>query len=122
MKRFGWVAAWRSVRNGAYLLVVVAAWSAAFPQQARAAQLQTYAIFEIAASADGGAVADKLRSTSLGNCLQLVIGTHARDVFVHIACDETTQDSKYLEKALLDLSRTEGIVRATIVALKQGTS
>jgi hypothetical protein len=118
MKRFDWVTAWRSARTGAFLLVV----AAAFPQQTQAAQVQTYVIFEIAASSDQTTVADKLRSTSLGNCLQLVVGQHARDVFVHIACDESGQDTSYLEKAFLQLSRVEGIARATIVALKQGTN
>jgi len=122
MKRFDWVAAWHSTRTGAYLLAVAAACAAAFPQQARAAQVQTYVIFEIAASSDQNAVADKLRSTSLGNCLQLVVGQRARDVFVHIACDESGQDSKFLEKAFFDLSRIEGIARTTIIALKQGTN
>jgi hypothetical protein len=115
MKRFDWVTAWRSARTGAFLLVV----AAAFPQQTQAAQVQTYVIFEIAASSDQTTVADKLRSTSLGNCLQLVVGQHARDVFVHIACDESGQDTSYLEKAFLQLSRVEGIARATIVALKR---
>ncbi|MGZ5841117.1 MAG: hypothetical protein ACXWJ8_04185 [Xanthobacteraceae bacterium] len=122
MKRFDWVAAWRGARTGVCLLAVAAACAAALPQQALAAQVQTYVIFEVAASSDQNAVAEKLRSTSLGNCLQLVVGQHARDVFVHIACDESGQDSKYLEQAFLQLSGVDGIARATIVALKQGTN
>ena len=122
MRRFDWVAARRSTRTGAYLLATAAACSAAFPQQTLAAQIQTYVIFEIAASSDQTAVTEKLRSTSLGNCLQLVVGQQARDVFVHIACDESGQDSKYLETAFLKLSGIPGIARATIVALKQGTN
>jgi hypothetical protein len=122
MKRFDWVADGLGARTGAYLLAVAAACAAAFPQQALAAQVQTYVIFEIAKSSDQNAVAEKLRSTNLGNCLQLVVGQHARDVFVHIACDESGQDSSYLEKALLQLSRVDGIARATMVSLKQGTN
>jgi hypothetical protein len=57
-----------------------------FPQQTLAAQVQTYVIFEVAASSDQNAVAEKMRTTSLGNCLQLVVEQHARDVFVHITC------------------------------------
>ena len=122
MKRFDSVAAWLGARTGAYLLAVAAACAAVFPQQALAVQVQTYVIFEIAASSDQNAAAEKLRSTSLGNCLQLVVGQHARNVFVHIACDESGQDLSYLEKALLQLSRVDGIARATIVALKQGSN
>ena len=122
MKRFDWVAARLGTRTGAYLLAIAAACAAAFPQQALAVQVQTYVIFEIAASSDQTAAAEKLRSTSLGNCLQLVVGQHARDVFLHIACDESGPDSNYLDKALLQLSRVDGIALATIVALKQGTN
>jgi hypothetical protein len=117
MKRFDWVAAWRSA-----LLAVATACSAAFPQQTLAAQVETYVIFEIAASSDQNAVADKLRSTNLNNCLQLVVGQHLRDVFVHIACDESGQDSKYVEQAFLKLSGIPGIARATIATLKQGAN
>jgi len=78
MKRVDWVSAWRSARTGAYVLAVATACSAAFPQQTLAAQVETYVIFEVAASADQTAVAEKLRSTSLNNCLQLVVGQHAR--------------------------------------------
>jgi len=122
MKRVDWVSAWRSARTGAYVLAVATACSAAFPQQTLAAQVETYVIFEVAASADQTAVAEKLRSTSLNNCLQLVVGQHARDVFVHVACDESGQDSKYLEQAFLKLSGIPGIARATIVALKQAAN
>jgi hypothetical protein len=81
---------------------------------ALAAQVQAYGIFEIVPSSDGNAVAEKLRSTSLRNCLQLVVGRHARDIFVHIACDE-----RDLSEGFLELSRVDGISRATIVSLKR---
>lgn len=84
------------------------------PRAAFAAQLQAYAIFEIAPSSDDNAVAEKLRSTSLRNCLQLLVGRQARDVFVHIACDD-----RDLNEAFSELSRVNGISRATLVALKR---
>jgi hypothetical protein len=59
---------------------------------------------------------------SLGNCLQIVVGQHGRDVFVHIACDESGQDSKYFEKAFSDLSHVQGIARATVVTVKPSTN
>ena len=104
------------------MLAIATACSAAFPQQTLAAQVETYVIFEVAASSDQAGVAEKLRSTSLGNCLQLVVGQHARDVVVHIACDESGPDSKYLETAFIKLSGIPGIARATIAALKQGAN
>jgi hypothetical protein len=93
----------------------------AIAQQAFAAQVQAYAIFEFAPSANVSAAVEKLRSTSLGNCLQLVIGTNARDVFLHLACDERGVDTSYLNQAMIALSRVEGVSRATIVSLKHGT-
>jgi hypothetical protein len=89
------------------------------PQQALAATVQAYIVFETTASSDEGAAAEKLRSTSLANCLQLVVGSHARVVLVHIACDERGEPS-YLNQALLKLSGLDGIARATLVWLKQG--
>jgi hypothetical protein len=119
MKRSGPALAWRSARRAASLLAV-AVCCGAIPQQAFAAQVQAYVVFEIAASSDVSAAAEKLRSTSLSNCLQLVVGRHAQDVFVHIACDEREdrRDASYLNQAFLALSRVDGIDRATIVSLK----
>jgi len=79
--------------------------------------VQAYVIFEVGAAADDNATTERLRSTSLGNCKQLIIGRHARDVFVHIACDEQ-HGSTHLQQAMLDLSRVEGVVRATLVSVK----
>jgi hypothetical protein len=123
MKWSGRAHAWRSAPSAVSLLAVAAACCGAIPQQALAAQVQAYVIFEVAASSDVSAASEKLRSTSLGNCLQLIIGRHARDVFVHIACDERggRGDTSYLSQAVLALSRVDGIARATIVSLKQGT-
>jgi hypothetical protein len=85
-----------------------------------AAQVQAYVVFEVAGSSAVSTTADKLRSTSLGNCKQLVIGQHARDIFVHIACDEGNNTS-YLNQALLRLSQVDGIGRVSVISLKHGT-
>jgi hypothetical protein len=114
-----WVEAWRRARRDACLLTVAATCAVAFPQKTFAAQVQAYAIFEIGASSEAGAAADKLRSTSLANCLQLIVGRHARDVFVHIACDEQA-NTNYLGQAFLQLSGIDGIARANFVLLKRG--
>jgi hypothetical protein len=112
MKWFAQACAWENARRAAPLVVVlICCW--AIPQAALAAQLQAYAIFEIAPSSDENAAAEKLKSVSLRNCLQLVVGRHARDVFVHIACDE-----RDLNEGFLELSRVDGISRATVVLLK----
>jgi hypothetical protein len=111
----------QSARSAAAALAVAAACCGAIPQHALAAQVQAYVIFEIVASSNVSAVADKLRSTSLGNCLQLIFGSHARDIFVHIACDEEDRGgTSYLNRAFLALSRVDGVARATIVSLKHG--
>ena len=115
-----WIAAWQRAQRGACWLTVAAICVVAFPQNTFAGQVQAYVLFQIAASSDAGAAADKLRSTSLGNCLQLVIGHHARDVFVHIACDEQS-NTNYLSQAFVQLSGVEGIARANFLLLKQGT-
>lgn len=113
---------WLSARRAASLAAVAAACGGAIPQQALAAEVQAYVFFEIAASSEANAAADKLRSTSLGNCLQLIVGRHARDVFVHIACDERGDrgDTRFLNQAFLALSGVGGIARATIVSVKHG--
>src|SRR5262245_21423669 len=87
-----------SGRWAAWLSVVAAMCWGAIPPQAQAAQVQAYAIFEIAASTEVNAAAEKLRSTSLGNCRQLIVGTQGQDVFVHIACDDR---GDYLNQAFL---------------------
>jgi hypothetical protein len=111
--------AWRSMRRTASLLAVAAVCYGAMPQQAFAAMVQAYILFEIAAPSDVSAAAEKLRSTSLANCKQLILGHPARDVVVHIACDERG-DPSYLNQAMQKLARVDGIARATIVSVKQG--
>ena len=112
---------WKSSgRRAAYLLALAIAFCG-LPPPALAAVVQSYIVFEITASSDENATAEKLRSTSLANCLKQIVGRHMRVVFVHIACDERGDDPSYLDKALQSLSRIDGIARATLVSLKQGT-
>ena len=111
-----------SLHGSQYALALAVACFSAIPQQAAAAQVQAYAIFEVAPSANVNATVEKLRGTSLGNCLHLVIGTQARDVILHIACDESSTNTSYLNQAMVALSKIDGISRATIVSVKQGTS
>ena len=120
MTRSSWVEARRRMQRGAGWLTLAAICVVAFPQKAFAGQVEAYVLFQIAASSNAGAAADKLRSTSLANCLQLVVGHHARDVFVHIACDEQS-NTNYLSQAFVQLSGVEGVARANFVLLKQGT-
>ena len=51
-------------------------------------QVEAYVIFEKDAAADKAAVINELRSTSLQMCLQLVVGGHGPDIFVHLNCTE----------------------------------
>jgi hypothetical protein len=110
MKRSGWVHGWRSLRGAACLLAV----AGAFPQQTLADVVQGYVVFEIGGSSDTSATVEKLKK-SLGNCLQLIVGQHERNVFVHIACDERggPEDTRFFNQALTELSGIEGIVRAS---------
>jgi hypothetical protein len=89
------------LQGSQYALALAAVCFSAIPQQAAAAQVQAYAIFEVASSANVNATVEKLRGTSLGNCLHLVIGTQARDVILHIACDERSTDTSYLNQAMV---------------------
>lgn len=110
------------LQGSRYAFALAAACFSVVPQQAVAAQVQAYAIFEVAPSANVNAAVEKLRGTSLSNCLQLVIGAQARDVILHIACDERSTDTSYLNQAMVALAKVDGIFRATIVSVKQGTS
>jgi len=90
-------------------------------QPALAAQVQAYVIVDVAAASTASAAAEKLRSTSLGNCLQLILGSHARTVVLHLACDEDDRaDTRFLSQALVELSRVDGVARATIVSVRRG--
>lgn len=124
MKSSGRSYAWQSARFAASVLAVVAVCCGATPQQALAAQVQAYVIFEIATPSNMSAAVQNLRGTSLSNCLQLIIGSVGLDVLVHIACDERggRGDTSYLNQAFLALSRVDGVAGATIVSLKRDTN
>jgi hypothetical protein len=111
------------VRRGIYGIATLAAFSATIPHQAFAAQVQAYVLFELADFSGASVATEKLRSTSLGNCLQLIIGHHQQDVFIHLACDDSggSDDTSNLNRAMVDLSDVEGVARATIVSLKRGS-
>ena len=84
-------------RKVRYVLAATAAGFVANAQPALAAQVQAYVIVDVAAASNASAAAEKLRSTSLGNCLQLILGSHARTVVLHLACDEDDRaDTRFL--------------------------
>jgi len=113
----------RSRRKGAYVIAAAAPCLLLVSQPALAAQVQAYIMFDVAASSNVSAVAETLRSTSLGNCLQLIVGSQARTVVVHLACDEDDRaDTRFLSQAVIELSRVDGVARATVVALRRGTN
>jgi hypothetical protein len=113
----------QGTRRAAYVLAVTTVCFVARSQPALAAQVQAYMLFDVAASSDASAVAEKLRGTSLGNCLQLIVGSHARVLVVHLACDEDDRaDTRFLSQAVIELSRVDGVARATVVALRRGTN
>jgi hypothetical protein len=104
-----------------YVLAATAVGFVANAQPALAAQVQAYVIVDVAAASTASAAAEKLRSTSLGNCLQLILGSHARTVVLHLACDEDDRaDTRFLSQALVELSRVDGVARATIVSVRRG--
>src|SRR4051812_31623266 len=66
--------------------------------------------------------AGQARHASLGNCLQLIAGSHARAVFLHLACDEDDRaDTRFVSQAVIELSRVDGVFRATVVSVRRGT-
>jgi hypothetical protein len=110
-----------SLHGSQFALALAATCFSTIPQQALAAVVQAYAIFEIAPSANVSATIEKLRG-SLGNCLTKVVDSQDRDVMLRIDCDERTPGTSYLNQAMVALSKIDGISRATIVSVKQGTS
>ena len=70
-------------------------------------QVEVYVIFGIDAGADKAATIEKLRSTSLQNCLQLIVGDHFNDVFVHIAGSGDAD----VYTAVAQLSAVKGVSR-----------
>src|SRR5262249_18568565 len=110
------------LQGSQYAFALAAACFSVVPQQAVAAQVQAYAIFEVAPSANVNAAVEKLRGTSLSNCLQLVIGAQARDVILNFRWEGRSTDTSYLNQVRVAFERVDGISRETIVWVKQGTS
>jgi len=111
----------QGTRRAAYVVATTVAGFITNPQHALAAQVQAYIMFDVAASSNAGAVVENLRSTSLGNCLQLIVGSHARTVVLHLACDEDDRaDTRFLSQALIELSRVDGVARTTTVSVRRG--
>jgi hypothetical protein len=111
----------QGTRKVRYVLAATAVGFVANSQPALAARVQAYVIVDVAAASNASAAAEKFRSTSLGNCLQLIIGSHARTVILHLACDEDDRaDTRFLSQALIGLSRVDGVARATIVSVRRG--
>ena len=111
----------QGTRKVPYVLAATVAGFVANAQPALAAQVQAYVIVDVAAASNASAAAEKLRSTSLGNCLQLILGSHGRTVVLHLACDEDDRaDTRFLSQALIELSRVDGVARATIVSVRRG--
>jgi hypothetical protein len=109
-------------RKVRYVLAATAAGFVANAQPALAAQVEAYVIVDVAAASNASAAAEKLRSTSLGNCLQLILGSHARTVVLHLACDEDDRaDTRFLSQALIELSRVDGVARASIVSVRRAS-
>src|SRR3954453_2804176 len=97
-------------RKVRYVLAATAAGFLANAQPALAAQVQAYLIVDVAAASNASSAAEKLRSTSLGNCLQLILGSPAGTVGLRPACGEHDRaDTRFLSQALIELSRVDGI-------------
>jgi hypothetical protein len=105
-----------------YAAAIFATGTLAGSHVASAEQAQAYLLFEIAVASDPSGTAERLRSTSLGNCLQVVIGSFARDVIVHLACDERgggQVGTSYLNQAVLELSRVNGVAQSTVLMVRR---
>ena len=108
----------QGTRKAAYALAATTVCFVALSQPALATQVQASMLFDVAASSDASAVAEKC-GTSLGNCLQLIVGSHARVLarvlaIVHLACDEDDRtDTRVLSQAVCRVSiRPNGEMRA----------
>jgi hypothetical protein len=69
----------------------------------------------------GPDVAEKLRSASLGNCKQLLVGGGASDEqILQLRCDEREGASHVtsLNQAVMQLAQVVGVKRATVLVVK----
>jgi hypothetical protein len=83
---------------------------------AAAKSVVAYILFDIA----GSDAAEKLRSTSLGNCKQVLVGRNLDELIVHLRCDEHERESNvsYLSQAVMELAQVEGVRRATVLVVR----
>ena len=91
--------------------------AAAAPCQAFAKSVVAYLLFEIT----GSDTAEKLKSTSLSNCKQLLVGSaEANELIFHLLCDERDGNSKstYTNQAVLELAQVQGVRRATVLVIR----
>jgi hypothetical protein len=105
-----------SLIKGLMMLATSVAIVTTAPCEAVAKVVEAYLLFDIA----GPDVADKLRSASLGNCKQRLVG-HASDkeLILQLACDEPDGHGNptYLSLAVLALGQLEGVRRATVLVV-----
>ena len=91
------------------------------PRETAAKTVQAYLLFELTGSNTATTV-EKLRSTSLGNCKQVLLGHPiSHEVMVHLACDESDarNDTRYMSQALLELAGVDGVKRATLLVVNR---
>ena len=110
-------------RNGWMLLATAVALVAlgTAPPEAAAKTVQAYLLFELTGSNTTTTI-EKLRSTSLGNCKQVLLGHPiAHEVMVHLACDESDarNATRYMSQALLELAGVDGVKRATLLVVNR---
>jgi hypothetical protein len=103
--------------KGLMMLVASAAIVTIVPQEALARNVVSYVLFEFT----GADTLEKLRSTSLGNCLKIPIGSgDSSEVILHLRCSENNGSStnKYLNQAVVELSQVQGVRRATVLIVR----
>lgn len=109
-----------SLSKGLMMLAASVAIVATTPCQAAAKVVVAYLLFDIS----GSDVAEKLKSTSLGNCKQLLVGqVSSNEQILHLACDERDGESHvtYLSQAVVQLAQIEGVERATVLLIRTGS-
>lgn len=105
----------RSVLAG--LLASVGLCSIAALQPALAQTVRAYALIEMAADSDTGAVFEALRSRSLMNCKQLVESLAPGEMVLHLECN----DRASLGQAITDdFAQVEGVAQVTVWRITTG--
>lgn len=105
-----------SLIKGFMMLAASVAVVATAPSQAAAKSVVAYLLFDIA----GPDVAEGLRSTSLGNCLQQLVGRNLDEQIVQLRCDEHDKGSNvsYLSEAVMRLAQVEGVRQTTVLVVR----